>query len=146
MLRGNALAKIDGKGRLKLPAAFRSAIEPQYGNQFFVTSLLGDSARIYPLEVYAKLESLLSQNSKFGSRVHKLSTALNYYGQNQGMDAQGRILIHPLLRRKAGLRGEVTCLGQQNFLEVWDLKRFEERMEANPLTDDDLNALAELGF
>lgn len=146
MLRGNALAKIDGKGRLKVPAAFRSTIEPQYGNQFFVTSLLGDSVRIYPLEVYAKLESLLSQNSKFGSRVHKLSTALNYYGQNQGMDAQGRILIHPLLRKKAGLDGEVTCLGQQNFLEVWDHKRFEERMEANPLTDDDLNALAELGF
>lgn len=146
MLRGNSIAKIDGKGRLKMPAAFRNEVEPQYGTQFFVTSLLGESVRIYPLEVYAKLESLLSQNSKFGSRVHKLSTALNYYGQNAGMDGQGRILIHPLLRKATGLDGEVTVLGQQNFLEVWDHATFADRMAANPLTEDDLNALGELGF
>ena len=56
MLRGNSLAKVDEKGRLKLPAAFRSVIEPTYGNEFFVTSLRGASARIYPMQVYAELE------------------------------------------------------------------------------------------
>ena len=59
MLRGNILAKVDGKGRLKLPSAHRSVIEPQYGKDFFVTSLRGESVLIYPMEVYAKLEEQL---------------------------------------------------------------------------------------
>ena len=146
MLRGNALAKLDPKGRLKLPAAFRSVIEPTYGNQFFVTSLRGDSARIYPMDVYSRLEEALGGNSKFGSRIHRLSTFLNYYGQNATMDPQGRVLIHPLLRAKAGLKGEVTVLGQQNFLEVWSHEAFEQQMAQNPLTDEDMDALADLGF
>ena len=62
------------------------------------------------------------------------------------MDAQGRILIHPLLRESAGLQREVAVLGQQKFLEVWDRDTFEERLNSEPFTDADLKDLAALGF
>jgi MraZ protein len=62
------------------------------------------------------------------------------------MDAQGRILIHPLLRERVGINGEVAVLGQQNFLEVWDRETFEKQLRENPLTDDELRQLATLGF
>ncbi len=48
MLRGNYAAKIDDKGRLKIPNAFRSLIEGQHGAEVFVTSLTGEYVRIYP--------------------------------------------------------------------------------------------------
>ena len=146
MLRGNAPAKIDDKGRLKLPSAFRSIIEPRYGREFFVTSLRGNSVRIYPLEVYAAFEQRLVEASQVEPRVNRLREALNYYGQTTVMDAQGRILIHPLLRDKAGIDGEVAVLGQQNMLVVRSRRACEEQLEQNPLTDDELRELAELGF
>lgn len=146
MLRGNALAKVDGKGRIKLPATFRSVIEPKYGTEFFVTSLRGESARIYPMEVYARLEERLMGASTVKPAVSKLRTSLNYFGQTASMDTQGRILVHPLLREQAGIRGEVAVLGQQNFLEVWNRKQFEQQLEQSTLTDDDLRELANLGF
>jgi len=146
MLRGNALAKIDGKGRLKLPAIFRSVIEPTYGSEFFVTSLRGESARIYPMEVYARLEERLLQASSVQPLVTKLRNALNCFGQRTVMDAQGRVLIHPLLREKTGLDGDVAVLGQQNYLEVWSRKAVEESLFNNPLTEDELMELATLGF
>ena len=59
MLRGNALARVDEKGRLKLPAGFRSYLVPTFGPDLFVTSLRGESVRIYPLPVYARLEERL---------------------------------------------------------------------------------------
>ena len=62
------------------------------------------------------------------------------------MDPQGRILLHPLLRDKAELSGEVAVLGQQNYLEVWNRASFEEALKRDPLTDDDLRELAEFGF
>lgn len=146
MLRGNALAKVDIKGRLKLPASFRSLVETTYGNEFFVTSLRGESARIYPLQVYAELEQRLAQASSVEPVVQRLRNNINYYGQSAVMDGQGRVLIHPLLREKAAIDGEVAVLGQQTFLEVWNRAQFEEQLGQNPLTDDHLRELATLGF
>jgi MraZ protein len=146
MLRGNSLAKVDDKGRLKLPASFRTVIEPKYGKEFFVTSLRGESARIYPLQVYTRLEERLLESSAVQPLVTKLRNSLNFYGQPAVMDSQGRVLIHPLLRKRAEINGEVAVLGQQNYLEVWNLTSFEEWLKQDPLTDEDLKELAAFGF
>jgi len=146
MLRGNALAKLDGKGRLELPTAFRSVVEPNFGDEFFVTSIRGESARIYPMQVYAELEARLVTASSLEPKISKLRTALNYYGQRVTMDSQGRILIHPLLRESARINGEVSVLGMQNFLEVWNLEAFRKKVVGDPLTDEELRDLAALGF
>ena len=145
MLRGNALAKVDEKGRLKLPAAFRAVLEPTYGQEFFVTSLRGESARVYPMEVWQRIEERLSRNSALNPAVMRFRNAVNYFGQVASMDGQGRVLIHPLLRAKAELRGEVAVLGQHDYLEVWNRASFEQRLASDPLTDADLAALSDLG-
>jgi MraZ protein len=146
MLRGNALAKVDDKGRLKVPAAFRAVLEPNFGNEYFVTSLRGDSIRVYPMELWIEVEQRLARASSMNPAVIKFKNAVNYFGQTATMDAQGRILLHPLLRDKAETSGEVAVLGQQDFLEVWNRGRFEAGLDANPLTDDDLETLAGLGI
>jgi MraZ protein len=146
MLRGNALATVDEKGRLKLPASFRAAIEPKYGREFFITSLRGESVRVYPMQVWIRIEERLARASSLKPSVMRFKNAVNYYGQCASMDGQGRILIHPLLREKAGTQGEVAVLGQQEFLEVWNRASFEERLERDPLTDEDLGILAESGI
>jgi MraZ protein len=145
MLRGNALAKIDEKGRLKLPAGFRAVLEPSYGREFFVTSLRGESARIYPMEVWLRVEERLSRASALNPSVMRFRNSVNYFGQCSSMDAQGRILIHPLLRTQADLRSDVAVLGQHDYLEVWNRASFEQRLSSDPLTDADLAALSDLG-
>ncbi len=144
MLRGNAFAKIDDKGRLKVPSVFRTVIEPKFGNEFYVTSVRGDSVLIYPMEVFTQVEERLIRSSKVQPLVDRYRSSLNYYGQQSVMDAQGRIAIHPLLRDTAALDGEVTVLGQQNYLEVWSRHEFEKRHK--PLSDEELRDLADLGF
>ncbi len=146
MLRGNSLAKVDDKGRLKLPAQFRAAIEPEFGTEFFVTSLRGESVRIYPMRVWARVEEKLARASSVEPSVMRFKNSVNFYGQCAVMDGQGRVLIHPLLREKADIRGEVAVLGQQDFLEVWNRSAFEERLAGDPLTDADLATLASLGI
>ena len=42
--------------------------------------------------------------------------------------------------------GEVTVLGQQNYLEVWNRTDFESNVLSKPLTDEELDELAGLGF
>ena len=78
--------------------------------------------------------------------VMRFKDAVNYYGQCATMDGQGRILIHPLLREKTGVVGEVAVLGQQDHLGVWNRSAFEKQLGSNPLTDEDLAVLADLGI
>jgi len=78
--------------------------------------------------------------------VMRFKNAVNYFGQTATIDGQGRLLVHPLLRERAAVRGEVVVLGQQDFLEVWSRATFESRLSDDPLTDSDLSVLSELGI
>ncbi|HEX4824654.1 MAG TPA: hypothetical protein VFV19_10085 [Candidatus Polarisedimenticolaceae bacterium] len=146
MLRGSALAKLDDKGRLKLPSTFRPVLDAKHSSDFFVTSLRGESVRVYPMDVWSRIEERLSHASSMNPAVMRFKNAVNYYGQSCPLDAQGRILVHPLLRERAGVRGEVVVLGQQDHLEIWNRAAFEERLAAEPLSDADLGTLADLGI
>jgi MraZ protein len=146
MFRGSAPAKIDDKGRLKIPTDFRRSIEERYGQDLFVTSVLGDSALIYPLPVWEEIEQrLVSLPSTDRTKVRYLER-VNYFGQQVSLDVQGRILIPQLLRESAGMNGDVVVSGQLNHLVIWNHERFAKRLEDQPFTDDDFRALSLAGI
>jgi MraZ protein len=146
VLRGNAPAKIDDKGRLKVPNGFRSLIQDQYGRELFVTSITGDSVRVYPLPVWLEIEQKLSAvPSSHPARV-KFLDRVNFFGSVAELDGQGRVLIPPRLRESALMAGEVDVFGQYNYLEVWNHDRFRAKLQREPFTDDDARALSEFGI
>jgi MraZ protein len=146
VLRGNHAAKIDDKGRLKIPNAFRALIEKQHGAELFVTSLTGEYVRIYPMPVWQALEERLAKvPSTHPSRL-KYFDRVNYYGQSAQIDSQGRVVIHSRLRESAGMSGDVDVFGQYDALDVWNHERFVSKMQREPFTDDDARALAEFGI
>ncbi len=146
VLRGNAPAKIDDKGRLKIPTTFRGIIDAAHGRDLFVTSLTGESVRLYPLPVWIEIEKKLAQiPSTHPSRLRFLSR-VNFYGQMAELDIQGRVLIHQRLRDSAGMTGEVDVFGQYDYLEIWNHERFVTKLASDPFTDDDARALAQFGI
>ena len=146
MLRGNYTARIDAKGRLKIPTAFRRYIEDKHNSTlFYVTSLTGESAQLYPLAEWELIEKRLALLPTRDPARLKFLDRTNYYGQESAIDGQGRLLIHPLLRKSAGLMGDVAVLGYLEYVEVWDLERFQQCLLANPYTEDDEAAIARLG-
>ncbi len=146
MLRGNYTARIDSKGRLKVPTVFRRYIQEKHGTEVYVTSLTGESARIYPLPEWENIENRLALLPSMDPARRRFLDRANYYGQQSEMDAQGRVLIHPLLRKSAGVMGDVAVLGYLNYLEVWELENFQQRLLADPYTEDDEAAIARLGI
>ena len=146
MLRGNYAAKIDDKGRLKIPNAFRSLIEGTHGKEVFVTSITGEYVRIYPMPIWlAHEEKLATVPSTHPARL-KFFDRVNYYGQTAEIDVQGRVLIHPRVRESAGMVGEVDVFGQYQWLDVWNHERFVAKLQREPFTDDDARALSEYGI
>jgi MraZ protein len=146
VLRGNAPAKIDDKGRLKVPNAFRAVIQKDHGSELFVTSLTGQSVRIYPMPIWLDVERRLAQVPSTHPARQRFLDRVNFYGQVGELDPQGRVLIQPRLRETALMNGEVDVLGQQSYLEVWNHERLVARLSAEPFTDDDAKALSDFGI
>ncbi|HEX9428672.1 MAG TPA: division/cell wall cluster transcriptional repressor MraZ [Candidatus Polarisedimenticolia bacterium] len=146
MLRGNSPAKLDAKGRIKIPSVFRKYIEEKFGRDCFVTSLSGEYVRIYPMPILIEIEKKLEKLPSLNPAASRFKDRINYYGQPAGMDEQGRILIHPLLRKSSGIVGEVSVLGKITWVDIWNREKFETMVKAQPLTEGDLEALASHGI
>ena len=146
MLRGNYAARIDDKGRLKIPNAFRALVEKAHGNELFVTSLTGESVRIYPMPVWLALEERLARTPSTHPSRTRFLDRVNYFGQTAEIDAQGRVVIHQRLRETAAMAGEVDVLGTVDRLEVWNHERFLAKLQREPYTDDDARSLSEFGI
>jgi MraZ protein len=146
VFRGNAPARIDDKGRLKVPNTFKSLLESKFGRELFLTSLTGEYVRIYPMPVWLELEEKLGRMpSSHPSRVRFLDR-VNYFGQAGELDAQSRVLIPLRLREAATMEGDVDVLGQYNCLDVWNHERFLTKLQRDAYTDDDARALSEFGI
>lgn len=146
MFRGNAPARIDDKGRLKIPSSFRSLLEGKYGRELYLTSLSGEFVRIYPMPVWLEIEQKLGAMPSTNPSRLRFLDRVNYYGQEAGLDAQGRVIIPLRLREAATMAGDVDVLGQVNCLDVWNHDRFLIKLQREAYTDDDARALSEFGI
>jgi MraZ protein len=145
-LRGSAPARIDDKSRLKVPTIFRGAFQDDKGPDVFVTSLTGESVRIYPMPVWLEVERKLSaMPSNHPSRL-KFLDRVNYYGQASELDGQGRVVIPQLLRDSASIVGDVRVFGRIDYLDVWNEERFAQRLQREAWTDEDGLKLSEFGI
>ena len=146
MFRGNHPTRVDEKGRLKVPAEFKRVIEEKYAQRFYITSLDGKVAQIYPFEEWERIEQKLAQLSTFNPTKKKFLNRVNYYGQVVEMDGQGRLLIPQILREAAQIRGEVAVLGNLTYLEIRNMEALDREIKEQPFTDEDTKTLDELGI
>lgn len=141
VLMGHSPAKIDEKGRLKIPANFRKIIEERYGNECFITSMDGERALVYPLAVWFEFQSRLAKVPSTSTAKTKLLERVNYFGQVATLDAQGRVLVPQVLRDVAGISEDVVVLGSQDHLIVWNDQKMQKRLKEQPLTEEDFKEL-----
>ncbi len=139
-LRGNCQAKVDEKGRLKIPAVFLDELK-EHGNKFYITSPTGLTARIYPMHVWSEIEDKLAQLPTTNPARRKFLMRTSYYGQAVEMDGQGRVLLPPVLREAAQTKGDVDVLGALRYLEVMNHTRVMDELKNDPYTDEDDRAL-----
>ena len=145
MFRGSHMTRLDDKGRLKMPAEYKRLADEKYGTKFYITSRDGKSAYVYPLQEWETIERKLVALPSFNPSKQKLLKLTSYYGQEVEFDNQGRLLMPAVLRESASLKGEVSVAGRLTFLEVQNAESLREQV-AEPLSDDDVKTLADLGI
>ena len=122
MLVGSYNHKIDNKGRTVLPARFRGEL----GNFVVVTIGIDRCIALYPLSRWEELLIKLKDLSSFKKKTRDFRRVLLSMATEQEIDASGRILLPTLLREYANADQEITFIGAEDYIEIWDTKKWEE--------------------
>ena len=120
MFRGTLEAKVDEKGRLKLPADFMKLVdEKKYGPTFFITSRDGKVTEIWPMQEWESEEAKKAALPEDDPAKITWMRIVNYFGGVVEIDKQDRLMLPRKIRERFSLvNAEVVVTGQQKFLKV----------------------------
>jgi len=146
---GSPRAKLDERGRLKMPAEFKAFVERKYGkdfNEFYITSREGLDAEIFPLPEWQQLWGKVMKMPPSHQARKDLVARYTLYGAKAEMDNQGRMLLPEELRILGMVNEDVTVMGEGNLLRVTVLSRLKETVQGKPMEAANMDALAEFGL
>lgn len=136
MLLGQYQVQVDAKGRIAIPKRLRTEIgETLIVTQGYENCLIIVSQREWEKLIGETLEEPFSSGVGRDTRRFLLGGAFEV-----GLDSQGRFVIPPALRKYAGIREEIICLGIGRYLEIWDAQRWEEYQQ---YLDEHIEKIAE---
>jgi MraZ protein len=146
--RGIYSARLDDKGRLKVPADLQHFFNALREKKLFVTSLDERTAQVYPMAVWRQNEKFIETYRDDPKAAHRLAFRVSRLGAEAEMDAQGRILFPPELRRKLEIENQpVWIYAFRGHINVLSERVYEEQtQDAGQLTEDDLAKLETAGL
>jgi|WetSurMetagenome_2_1015567.scaffolds.fasta_scaffold372587_2 MraZ protein len=114
---------VDIKGRVNIPAKFRKALLPEAADTFIVCRAPGGCLRAFPQNFWHSYVAELNGRPETPETV--LHKRLLYDTASEStLDAQGRIALMPNQMTIAGITREVTLVGHEQYIEIWDMARY----------------------
>ena len=147
--RGFFSAHVDDKGRLKLPVDVQQYLVALGDERFFVTSVDGRTARIYPISVWKGNEKVLEALAmEDPDAADALAFMANDYGAEAKVDPQGRVTLSTDLRRALALENQEVRLDcSQGAINVYSKAEYEAQLKnAEGLLEEANVAAARKGF
>lgn len=142
MFRGVTTLNLDAKGRMAIPTRYRERIQACCASQLVLTVDKDRCLLLYPEPEWVEIERKLKKLPSFNKAARNLQRLYIGHAQDLEMDAQGRILLPPDLRRFASLEKRVAFVGQGNKFELWDeatwITKRDEWLDGDGLEDLDL--------
>ena len=124
-------ARMDDRGRVKLPTAFKEYLDSLEDKKLFVTSLDRRIAQIYPIQRWRETKNFLESFTADPAAADNLYFNALDLGAEAEMDNQGRVLFSPELRRELGMEDQpVRVYAYAGRIEVLNTSTYDERKAA----------------
>lgn len=128
MFRGVNGINIDAKGRIAMPTRYRDRLqEESHGRVVMTIDTEERCLLLYPLTAWEEIESKLAALPSFNTAARRIQRLLIGHATEAELDANGRILLPPLLREFAGLNKGIMLVGQGKKFEIWDEEHWQQR-------------------
>lgn len=138
---GDYTVRLDSKGRLSFPAAFKRQIREAVQDGFVLKRDVFDPCLImYPMEEWERQNKMIRARTNPYNKEHARFLRMFFSGTAEvSLDTNNRMLIPKRLLEFAGIKGEVVLAGQSGKVEIWASDKYDTVSRA----DDDFAAMAE---
>ena len=116
MFLGTHTPRLDDKGRLALPAKFRTELE----GGLVITKGQERCLFVFPMAEFSRITELLRSAPVTQRSVRDYSRVFFASASHEVPDGQGRITVPSQLREYAGLSKDCVVIGANSRVEVWD--------------------------
>lgn len=129
MFQGAVALNLDAKGRLAIPARHRDALAVENG-QVVLTAHPHGCCLVYPVPAWVPIRDQVLAAPGLDPHSAMLKRLLVGFAQEEALDAAGRVLVAPSLRKFARLEKQVWLVGQGTHFELWSDEGWEKQQQA----------------
>jgi MraZ protein len=145
---GFLAARVDEKGRLKVPAAILQYLASMNESRMFITTFDKVTVRLYPIKTWRETENFLTKPGEGAQARAALRIRAKHYGADSEIDAQGRVLLPTDLRRELELEGvavHMECVNER--IEMSSDAAYKKKLEeADRVLETKLDEVMEMGL
>jgi MraZ protein len=143
MFLGEFEHSVDTKGRVAVPAKFRSRLE----GGMVITRGFERCLQVFPMDQWQVLSERVSNLPAGSSESRQLRRLLFSSASDTELDKQGRILLPANLREYAGIGDAAVVAGMNTYFEIWSQDNWDAAMDELDESSETIAAqLAEIGI
>ncbi|MEQ1943036.1 division/cell wall cluster transcriptional repressor MraZ [Mesorhizobium sp. VNQ89] len=117
----SAVNRIDAKGRVSVPAHFRSVVQQRgYSELYAIRQLDIPALDVGGLDLLDRYEARMNQEDPFLQTADDMSFFVHGDGAFLKLDQDGRITVTDFIREHTGITADVAFVGRGNFFQIWE--------------------------
>ncbi|MFZ2102805.1 MAG: division/cell wall cluster transcriptional repressor MraZ [Oricola sp.] len=127
----NAVNRIDSKGRVSVPALFRTVLQKRgLGELYALQAIDMEAIDAGGMDLLERYEARLAQDDPFLRSSDDMSFFCHGDGAFLKLDGDGRITVTDFIRDHTGIKDEIAFVGRGHFFQMWEPSRFHAYREA----------------
>lgn len=128
MFQGAAQLSLDAKGRLVVPTRHRDGLLADSRGKLVLTAHPHRCLLLYPAPAWEPIRGRIMSFSSFDPQTSLWKRLLVGFAEELELDASGRVLVSPELRKFAGIDRQVMMVGQGSHFEIWSVEAWEAQL------------------
>jgi MraZ protein len=122
----NAVNRIDAKGRVSVPAHFRSVVQKRgYSELYALRALDIPAMDVGGLDLLDRYEQRIALEDPFLQTADDMSFFCHGDGAFLKLDQDGRITVTEFIREHTGISSDVAFVGRGTFFQMWEPERLK---------------------
>lgn len=127
----NVTNKIDAKGRVSVPSAFRTVLaERDIRELYCLQDFAFPAISVGGPDLLERYERQIAAMDAFSPQANAMSLLVHGGGVFMKLDSEGRLMVSDFVRDFTGISTEVTFVGRADHFQLWQPQAFQEAQAA----------------
>jgi MraZ protein len=125
----NTTLRLDSKGRVSIPASFRSVLRSDgFDGLYCYPALDRPAIDAGGNALMAEIEALIARFAPYSDEREQFALALYGTSETLKLDGEGRVMLSDSLKRHAGITDAVAFVGLGHKFQIWEPGRFQSEL------------------